>query len=266
MLQMTLLALIVTVPTTPEKAPGAPHGKLAINAHPYAKVYINGGFVGQTPLLMKHPVGRVRITLTRDGESVRFVKKVLANKTSKIMHRFGDVEPATPRFEATATMPRWAAAAVRNPEPLEGRLESLRQSERMEDALAIASAIALRAEALEDAEKIRAELDELMRFSQTEKLLQIYERLRLAEGAPPAGRSGECRSFGHLPRGYITLNSKPYSFVRVDGEEVGQTPIARLKLAAGCHQIEAQTKDGRTKKFRVRIEPNTTVIFDFAIR
>lgn len=37
--------------------------------------------------------------------------------------------------------------------------------------------------------------------------------------------------------GYVTIGAQPYALVRIDGQEVGVTPIMRRKLSAGPHEI-----------------------------
>jgi hypothetical protein len=56
-------------------------------------------------------------------------------------------------------------------------------------------------------------------------------------------------------KGYFTIDSMPYATVYVDGDKRGVTPILRLPLPAGRHEIVAVTADGRKQKFHVTIEP-----------
>jgi hypothetical protein len=43
--------------------------------------------------------------------------------------------------------------------------------------------------------------------------------------------------------GFVTVGSQPYALVRIDGQEVGATPIMRRKLHAGTHTIELVRPD-----------------------
>jgi serine/threonine protein kinase len=43
--------------------------------------------------------------------------------------------------------------------------------------------------------------------------------------------------------GYVTIGAQPYALVRIDGQEVGATPIMRKKLPAGAHVIELVRPD-----------------------
>ena len=56
-------------------------------------------------------------------------------------------------------------------------------------------------------------------------------------------------------RGFFTVDSMPYATIYVDGAKKGVTPILRLPLAAGKHEVVAVTSDGRRQKFQVAIAP-----------
>jgi len=55
--------------------------------------------------------------------------------------------------------------------------------------------------------------------------------------------------------GWLTVDSRPYATVFVDGKNVGLTPVLRLSLAPGLHRVRAVTADGQQQRFRVVIEP-----------
>jgi serine/threonine-protein kinase len=83
----------------------------------------------------------------------------------------------------------------------------------------------------------RAESDPVMTFA--------------PERAPPAGGgSGRARPRG---RGFFTIDSMPYATIYVDGSKKGVTPLLRLPLPAGKHEVTAVTADGRRQKFQVAI-------------
>jgi serine/threonine-protein kinase len=43
--------------------------------------------------------------------------------------------------------------------------------------------------------------------------------------------------------GFVTIGAQPYALVRIDGQEVGVTPIMRKKLGAGAHEIQLVSPD-----------------------
>jgi eukaryotic-like serine/threonine-protein kinase len=48
--------------------------------------------------------------------------------------------------------------------------------------------------------------------------------------------------------GFLTLTSTPEATVSVDGKEVGTTPIVKLELATGAHQITLVAAAGQLKR------------------
>ncbi len=66
--------------------------------------------------------------------------------------------------------------------------------------------------------------------------------------------------------GYLSINSIPWSRVKIDGIYVGNTPIKRMQLKAQRHQIELLSPDGKIrKKWTVTIGNGKTIEqgFDF---
>jgi serine/threonine-protein kinase len=78
----------------------------------------------------------------------------------------------------------------------------------------------------------------------------------------PAG----CKQNPSLPHGYVTINTKPYADIYIGQRKVGEAPLPKYKLPAGCVEIRAVTKDGKSKTERVNIEPNKIVIFVIEIQ
>ena len=66
--------------------------------------------------------------------------------------------------------------------------------------------------------------------------------------------------------GSITINSMPWCRVTIDGSYVGNTPLMRLQLPAGKHQVELRGPDGAPRKrMAVSLRPgqNLSYSFDF---
>ncbi|HEY7958239.1 MAG TPA: serine/threonine-protein kinase [Polyangia bacterium] len=63
-----------------------------------------------------------------------------------------------------------------------------------------------------------------------------------------------------VARGTLTLNALPWAHVTIDGEKRADTPILRLALAAGPHQIHLRCPPtGRELTFTVTVAPATEV-------
>jgi len=61
----------------------------------------------------------------------------------------------------------------------------------------------------------------------------------------------------------IGINATPWARIVIDGEKVGETPLAGVELTAGTHVIRAHYPDGTVKERRVEIDATTrSVIFE----
>jgi len=58
-------------------------------------------------------------------------------------------------------------------------------------------------------------------------------------------------------RGRLSIDSKPYAVIFVDGRKLGETPLVELSLPAGRHRLRAQLSDGRSRTIVVRVRPGT---------
>jgi serine/threonine-protein kinase len=58
-----------------------------------------------------------------------------------------------------------------------------------------------------------------------------------------------------VPPGRFSIDSTPYATIYVDGALVGDTPLLDKRIPAGRHQIQARTKDGRSKTFVIDVPP-----------
>jgi len=82
---------------------------------------------------------------------------------------------------------------------------------------------------------------------------------------PTAGaqRSRRSSGRGHARRdakpGYLTLDSRPFSTVRIDGKTIGRVPLYRVPLSPGRHRIKAVLDDGREKSFTLTIRSGQDV-------
>ena len=55
------------------------------------------------------------------------------------------------------------------------------------------------------------------------------------------------------PRVAVAINATPWAIVAVDGEVLGETPIASVELSAGPHTFTAQMPDGSVREKTVEI-------------
>jgi hypothetical protein len=72
-----------------------------------------------------------------------------------------------------------------------------------------------------------------------------------------------CAGYGLV--GYVTLNTFPWSEVFLDDKKVGETPLAHIKMPAGCWKLRAVAPGGAAKELSLEVEPNRTRRYRFTI-
>lgn len=61
---------------------------------------------------------------------------------------------------------------------------------------------------------------------------------------------------------FVNVNASPWAEIEIDGEPVGETPIARLAVPPGRHRVAARMPDGRVLEREVHIrESGSRVVF-----
>jgi hypothetical protein len=81
----------------------------------------------------------------------------------------------------------------------------------------------------------------------------------------PAGRADDGAGgrpedlAAHPPRrpatGYLTVLTRPYSRVSMDGRPLGTTPILRREVAAGRHSLRLEAEGLPVKRVQVEVTP-----------
>ncbi|HEY0993586.1 MAG TPA: PEGA domain-containing protein [Kofleriaceae bacterium] len=56
--------------------------------------------------------------------------------------------------------------------------------------------------------------------------------------------------------GWYAIDSTPYATIFIDGRKIGDTPLDRISLTAGAHQVRAVLADGRQRSFAIDIAPD----------
>ena len=58
----------------------------------------------------------------------------------------------------------------------------------------------------------------------------------------------------------VAINATPWAVIEVDGEEIGETPLAGIRLATGRHRFRARMPDGSVRERVIRIDADTTTV------
>ena len=59
---------------------------------------------------------------------------------------------------------------------------------------------------------------------------------------------------GAAPRVRIQINATPWAVIRVDGEDVGVTPLAGVMLEPGLHRFEARFPNGEVEEREIEVD------------
>jgi len=78
-----------------------------------------------------------------------------------------------------------------------------------------------------------------------------------APSPPPPDRARPGRKKSARP-GLFSIDSEPYATIYVDGRRLGDTPLFKVELAAGRHQVRAVCSCGKTRTFAVKIREGET--------
>ena len=70
---------------------------------------------------------------------------------------------------------------------------------------------------------------------------------------------------GDVSPGFVTIDTTPSSEIFWDGKRLGETPVSRQKLPAGCIELVAKTSD-KEMKVKVMVEPNKVQRYKFDIK
>lgn len=141
----------------------------------------------------------------------------------------------------------------------------LRKEAGAEEALAMIGRIRL-----VDQAAYRRMLDELV-SAQEKGNEEAFNRLRAealsivrnhATQAPTVAKRTEgCRANPAYELGYLTIDTRPWSEVYVNGEPIGTTPVAKYEVVAGCATVRAiSPSNGKELVMNASIRPNRTTI------
>jgi hypothetical protein len=102
------------------------------------------------------------------------------------------------------------------------------------------------------------------KFSELKSFNQLQRAPDALLGGVSSGRS-DCQLLGEeVSPGFATVDSTPKSLIFWKGEKLGETPILRIKLPAGCIELLAKsTTPPFEKKLRIRVEPDRSLRYRF---
>jgi hypothetical protein len=198
---MSLVRQVELPPVPPVAVPnsGALHVQTDLSR---AMVSVDGVERGPAPVIVPDlSPGEHSVALVADGATVRRTVMVEAGRTVSL------VVPASPR---PAVVPGWLS--VQSPIPMQLR----------EDGALIGT----------------TEAQRLMLASGDHEIEVVNDRLAYRSAHRVTIAPGRTAVLAiELPRGTMSLNALPWAEVFVDGERIGETPIANLSRPIGPHEV-----------------------------
>jgi hypothetical protein len=79
--------------------------------------------------------------------------------------------------------------------------------------------------------------------------------------APPADKHAATTAAAKPsgPPGFITIDSEPvYATIYIDGKSYGETPLFKVSLSPGRHNVRAVAPSGASRDLRITIESGKT--------
>ena len=82
--------------------------------------------------------------------------------------------------------------------------------------------------------------------------------------APPKPAGG-CVTLPDLDHGFVTIDTRPYATIYWGDRKLGETPLSKQRLPAGCVELRAVTADGKSRTVKVEVKPSVTRTFRFEV-
>jgi hypothetical protein len=232
---------------------------LSVGSRPWANVMLDGAEVGFTPIVKTRLFpGRHTVTLkTTDGRKRSFKISLKPGEHGRVFGNF-DEEPEADEI------PQTGGPAVK-PQYGELTINSSPWAKLSVDGEPVGNTpiIGLKLEAgshrltLETADGKRKELNVTIRANQ-----QLKKIVRFPGAATVAAARPPLETAKKTDPGFLSINSIPWANVFVDGKPVGTTPISRIKLQPGAHQISFESPEGKLIEKKIQIRPGKSERLD----
>lgn len=100
-------------------------------------------------------------------------------------------------------------------------------------------------------------------IAETKRVEVLFNRTSTAAAEAKAVKPDEAK-----PRGLLTLGLQPNGTVRLaNGKRLGRTPIQKLPIEAGKHDLVLVSEDGtREKRVRIAVEPGQHAVYRFMLK
>jgi hypothetical protein len=217
-------------------APAA--GALRVTSEPSgATVSVDGALRGRTPLDLELPAGRHSVTLRHGSRRETREVRVAAGERVLIIASF--IPPAPAPKQTVKPVPGYVN--VRSSVPLN---------------------------VFEGGELVGSTGDDRIALSAgTHTLELVNDSLRYRDERTVTIASGRRSTLeAELPEGTLSVNAEPWAVVLVDGRRLGETPIGRLALRIGRHEVVLRNPELGERRVTVDVKNGEPTLLSVDLR
>lgn len=235
-----ILASLIAPHARAHAAPGARVGTLRLVSKPEAQAYLDGKYLGLTPLVRRGvTAGRHTVELRTGNGRVRTrTVQMPAGGQSTVNFHFPPPRKGSPGTLVVSSVP-WSQVFLDGKSIGTTPIEGYR--------------VAAHSYMLE----LRASNGQRLKRVVWVEAGQRYRVVHRFDAPGPTRIRG--------PSGWVRINTTPPSKVWIDGKVAGQTPVFDHVLSVGFHQVKLVTRDGRThlKTLRIAKDQTTQLVYRF---
>jgi hypothetical protein len=74
-----------------------------------------------------------------------------------------------------------------------------------------------------------------------------------SRSVPRARATDRTKAPEHPEDGFLSIDSRPFATIYLDGKALGVTPLYRIRTPAGKHAVRAVCSCGKTRRFSVTV-------------
>jgi hypothetical protein len=230
-------AAIKPATKAPVEAPKEPSpGFLSVSTRPWSEVHIDGKKVGYSPVVrLKLPAGKHALTLlSADGLRRDIPLEIQPGKVSKVIHKFKRGSDTSNGIDVEQ---QYGTLLV-NSNPW-SRVTIDGQSVGITPLLDVKLPVGPHTVVLETAKGVKKEFAVIIEAGTKRKIIaDLTEKPRQVEKPP-------LESPPEPDTGFISVNTRPWSKVAVNGKLIGTTPLANHELPPGKYLVSLEGSEGQ---------------------
>ncbi len=213
-----------------------------------ANIMLNGSLVGTSPLVLQRAASENPITVEARLEGYRSIPLMIAPQQDQVIQLAleRDTSPAThvgaePILAPGSPTKTLAPSGQDNSGCLQAHQQAIQEFNRTKSAYD-----RLRQQYTEQWPDTRVARSQMEQAEASKRAVEARCRVAMEHASPTPSKTG---------RGYLSVNTRPWTKVYVDGRFIMNTPLMRYELPAGPHRLTLINEDRNIREtVDVRIE------------